>query len=241
MEGNFFLEILDIAIRSFVAFVVLFLLTKMLGNKQIAQLSFFDYVIGISIGSIAAAFAVDRTIDYAHAIVSLILYATFAFLLSLINLKSVKFRELIGGTPKILIQNGKLIEKNLRKSRYSVNDVLEECRIRGAYNIADVEFAILETCGQISILLKSQKTPVTNEDLNIETDYRGICADLIIDGVIMHKHLRMLKLDEKWLMEQLNNRHILSHKDVLLANLDTSGNLLIDLKGRDPEPLDIIE
>ncbi|MGI6701286.1 MAG: DUF421 domain-containing protein [Christensenellales bacterium] len=239
--SKFWLELSDVSLRSIISVVVLFILAKLMGKRQISHLTFFDYAIGISIGSIAAALAVDRSVDYEHGLAGMIIYALFGILLSYITLKSVKMREIISGTPTIIIQNGKIIEQNLRKTKLHVNDILEECRIMGAYNIADVEYAILETNGKVSVLLKSQKAPVTCEDLKIPTEYKGLSADLIIDGKIMPKHLAKVNLTEEWLKDELKKRNIMSHKDVLLASLDTSGNLLIDLKNKSIKPMDIIE
>jgi len=241
MDGNFWQELLDVILRSLVSVLILFLMAKLMGKRQISNLSFFDYIIGISIGSIAAAFAIDRSIDYEHGIAGLLTYTLFAIILSVLSLKSIKMREIFSGTPSILIQNGKIIEENLRKAKYHINDLLEGCRSKGTFNIADVEFAILEPNGQLSVLLKSQKLPVTPEDLKITTIYKGLSADLIIDGVIMHQHLKLVNITEEWLKETLKNRNIMSPKDVLLASLDTSGNLYIDLKNKNIKPQDIIE
>lgn len=241
MNNNGITDIFNIAVRSLLSVTVLFILTRLMGKKQISQLSFFDYVVGISIGSIAAAFAVDNTITYLHGLVALLIYAAFPVIIANITIYSIRGRRLLGGTPTVLIQNGKLVEKNLKKSRFNVNDVLEECRMKGAFSISDVEFAILETGGQVSIQLKSQKQPITLEDLNISTKYKGLSADLIIDGAIMNEHLKLINLDENWLINELKKQNIYSPKQVLLASIDTNGTLHIDMKRHDPRPLDVLE
>ncbi len=233
-------DMLDIILRSIISVLVLFVLTRIMGKKQIAQLTFFDYVAGISMGSIAAELAVDKTIPYSHGIISLVIYVAFPIIMSYWSLKSLRIREWLDGVPTVIIQNGKFIEKNLRKVRFHVNDVLEECRIKGVFSISDVEFAILETSGQVSIQLKSQKQPVTPEDLNLSTQYKGISAELIIDGVIMHEHLKLVNLNEQWLISELQ-KHNTSPDKVLLATLDTNGKLNIDLKNHDPKPLKVKE
>lgn len=141
----------------------------------------------------------------------------------------------------MLFIKSKLVEKNLKKSRFNVNDVLEECRMKGAFNIADVEFTILETGGQVSIQLKSQKQPVTPEDLNISTKYKGLSADLIIDGIVMREHLKLISLNENWLKGELKKQNIDSPSQVLLASLDTNGKLHIDMKSYDPRSLEVLE
>jgi len=221
--------------------VVLFLLTHVLGKKQLSQLSFFDYTVGISIGSIAAALAIDSEIPYLHGILGIVIYGIFVLIASCISRRSIRGRKFLCGVPTILIQNGKLIEQNLKKSRFHINEVLEECRNKGAFSIADVQTAILETSGQISIQLKSEKQPLTPEDMNIIPSAKGIAANLIIDGVILKKHLELVNKDGQWLERELRKQKVNSAKEVLLGSLDYDGTLHVDLKNSDPFPLDVLE
>lgn len=234
-------DILDIVLRSVISVVVLFILARVMGKKQISQLSFFDYIVGISIGSISAAFAVDNTIPYFHALIALVIYGIFPVAVSYISLRSVRSRKLLGGKPTILIQNGKLIEKNLKKSRFHVNDVLEELRLKGAFSLNDVEFAILETSGKVSVQLKAPFKPVTCEDLKLQTAYMGLSADLIIDGEVIEENLKLVNHDKNWLSGELKKQMVDSPEDVLLATVDSKDKLHIDLKNHDPEPYDVIE
>jgi uncharacterized membrane protein YcaP (DUF421 family) len=241
MDGNFWLELLDIVIRSIVSIVILFLLTKLMGKRQISQLTFFDYVISISIGSIAASFAIDREVDYAHGIAGLAIYSLFALLLTFISYKCVKARQFLAGMPIILIEHGRVIDANLKKSKLNINDLLEECRMKNAFNISDVEYGIMETSGKVSILLKAEKQPLTPEDMKIPVEYNGILANLIIDGKIMHKHLTLVSRTTDWLKEELLSQGIVEIKDVLLASLDSKGNLFVDLKSKQESTLDVLE
>lgn len=235
------ISILDIAIRSILSIIVLFLLTHLLGKKQLSQLSFFDYTVGISIGSIAAALAIDDEIPYVHGVLGILIYGVFVLLSSYASRKSIRARKFLCGVPTILIQNGKLIEQNLRKARFHINEVLEECRNKGAFSISDVEFAILETSGQVSIQLKPQKQPLTPEDMHLSPPVKGIAANLIIDGVVLTKHLGLVNKDEEWLNNELKKQKVSSPREVLLGSLDYDGTLHIDLKNRDPIPLDVLE
>jgi len=221
---------IDIIIRNITAIMVLFILARFMGKKQIAQLSFFDYVVGISIGSIAAAFSIDSKISYAHGIISLIIWSMLSITVAYLSLKNLKARKLLEGVSTILIENGKIIEKNLRKERFNVNDLVEELRIQGVFNITDVEFALLETSGRVSVKLKSQKQPLTPQDIGIPTNYQGLSTNLIIDGEIIKQNLLYIKLDESWLISELNKRGINSVEEVLFACLDTEGNLYISQK-----------
>lgn len=233
-------SILGVIISTLVAISVLFILTRIMGKKQISQLTFFDYVVGISIGSVTAMVAVNN-VAIVNGLASLIILAMFPLLLSYISLKSLRARKVLEGTPTVLVQNGKVMEQNLKKTKLNVNDVLEELRVKGAFNVADVEFAILETSGNVSMQLKSQKQPVTPSDLSISTQYRGLSANLILDGEINYDNLKLVQLDESWLMEELKKSKIVSPSEVLLASLDTTGQLHIDKKNSDPAPMRVVE
>jgi len=233
--------ILDIVLRSILSVIILFLLTHLLGKKQLSQLSFFDYTIGISIGSIAASLAIDNEIPYLHGILGILIYGSFVLLSSYISRRSIRARKFLCGVPTVLIQNGKLIEQNLKKARFHINEVMEECRNKGAFSISDVENAILETSGQVSIQLKAQKQPLTPEDMNINASAKGIAANLIIDGTVLKKHLSLVNRDEKWLTHELKKQKVNSAQEVLLGSLDYDGTLHIDLKNNDPVPYDVLE
>ncbi|KMT22031.1 DUF421 domain-containing protein [Clostridium cylindrosporum] len=233
MSYTNFIGDLDIILRSVVSVVVLFLLSRAMGKKHIANLTFFDYVIGISIGSIAASFAVDESIPYVHGVIALVVYAVFALIVSKISLKGVRLRNILGGTPTILIQNGNLIEKNLKKEKFSINDLLEECRLNGVFNISDVDYAILETNGKVSFLLKAKSMGVTLGDMNIKGKDTGIQIELIIDGFIVYDHLKEINKNKSWLLNELKKRNINSPKNVLLASIDSVGNMIIQFKNDD--------
>lgn len=229
---KFLLDSAEIIMRNIAAVTCLFIFARLMGKKQISQLSFFDYVVGISIGSIAAAFSVDKRITYSEGIISLIIWAMLSIFIAYLSLKNLKARKLLEGELTILIENGRIIEENLRKERFNINDLVEELRMKGVFNISDVEFALLETSGRVSIKLKSQKLPVTPSDIGIPTNYQGLSTNLIIDGEIIKNNLMYVKLDETWLTNELGKRGINSAKEVLLASLDTEGNLYVSLKNK---------
>ncbi len=224
------INILTTILKSTVSVVMLFILTRIMGKKQLSQLTFFDYVVGISIGSIAADFAADSSINYAKGITGLIIYALFPIILSLISMKNYKARKLLDGKPTILVNNGQIVEKNLKKAKLTVNDVLEECRLKNAFNIADVEFAVLETSGKVSVELKSSERALTPKDMNIQTAYKGLCLIVIIDGEILDDHLQMIGKDQMWLKEELKKQNILDYKEVLLGYIDNNNQLIVQKK-----------
>lgn len=234
------LDIGFISIKSSVAVVVLFVLARIMGKKQISQLTYFDYIVGISIGSVAAELSVEKGVTLPEGIASMIIWAAFPLILSFIAAKSMRARRLLDGTPTILIQNGKIIEKNLHKAKFTINDLLEELRIQGAFNIADVEFALLETSGKVSVLKKSKNQTVTVSDLDLKEKCQGLCANLIIDGKIMQQNIKLLGKNKEWLINELMKRNVLSTADVLLACVDSNGNFHIDLKNQDPSVCDVL-
>jgi uncharacterized membrane protein YcaP (DUF421 family) len=237
--NNIISDSLNTIFKSILAFSVLFILTRLMGKKQISQLTFFDYVVGICIGSIAANTALSSGSEFYKGFIAMIVFACFAILLSYITLKSFTARSLLDGTPTIIIQNGKIIEKNLKKSKFNINDLLEQLRIGNAFNIKDVEFAILETNGELSIQLKPYKQPLTTNDMNISTKYQGICINLIIDGKIISSNLNTINKDNNWLINELKKQNINSPSEVLLASLDSNNNLHIDKKNSDPPLLNV--
>lgn len=219
-----------VIIRSFISFFALLIMVRLMGKQQVAQLTFFDYIVGITTGSIAASLSVEDNISYHSGLAALLTWGLFSYLVAYLSIKSMRARRIFDSTPAILIQNGEIIEKNLRKEKINLNDFLEELRIKDVFDISDVEFAILETNGKVSVQLKSQKRPLTPEDLNISTTYEGLSANLIIDGEIMKESLGLVNLSEKWLSNELAKRKIASSKHVLLASLNTKGELYITMK-----------
>ena len=223
-------EATQTALCSLESVVILFIFARIMGKKQIAHLTFFDYVISISIGSISAQWAIDRDIGFAQGFTGLAIFTLFSLVLSIISAKSLIGRNLLDGTPTVLVENGKIIRKGLKKAKLNVNDLLEECRQKDAFDVADIEFAILETSGKLSVLLKPQNRPLTAGDMNIAAQAIGLCVNLIIDGKIVVKHLRDINRDEKWLFSELAKCNITDHTGVLLAYLDGEGVLRIHLK-----------
>lgn len=222
--------IINTSVKSLVAVTILFLTTRVIGKKHIAHLTFFDYVVGIAVGSIAGALSTDSHITFPEGITALVVWTAVALLVAIVSMKSLKARHLFDSKPAIFIENGRIITENLKKEKININDLLEELRVKGVFNPADVEFAVMETGGNVSILLKSQKRPVTPSDLKVPTHYQGLSTNLVIDGELIKENLEYVGLDEKWLNNELAKSNIASYKDILLASLDTEGGLYISIK-----------
>ena len=227
---------LNAAGHAAVSIVALFILTRLMGKKQIAQLTLFDYIIGISIGSIAAEGAIDPNVPLPVTLTGLTVFSLFSVSFSLIGLKSYRGRKLLEGTPAVLIENGKIIESSLKKARINVNELLEECRQKDAFDIAGIEFAILETSGRLSVLLKSSRQPLTPEDMQIETPYQGLCSGVIIEGRVLEKELTLLRRDRAWLDAALSGQNIKDPENVLLAYINSAGELVAHLRHVPPSP-----
>jgi uncharacterized membrane protein YcaP (DUF421 family) len=222
--------ILEVFLQTFLAFFAILVFTRLLNKQQMAQLTFYDYVNGITFGSIAAALATDVQQRTWQHLLGLTLFAALTYLMSYLSLKSRPLRKLLEGEPTILIHNGKILEQNMAELRYNLDDLTSQLREKDCFSIADVEFAIAEPNGSLSVLLKTQKQPVTPVDLNIPTSYSGISTELIMDGKIIYPNLEQHNLDIKWLENELNKQGIYSVSEVVFACLDTAGNLYIDKK-----------
>lgn len=222
--------IINTTVKSLVAVAILFLTTRVIGKKHIAHLTFFDYIIGIAVGSIAGALSTDSQISLPEGITALFVWTAAALFVAIVSMKSLKVRHFFDSKPAVFIENGRIITENLKKEKININDLLEELRVKGVFNPADVEFAIMETGGNVSVLLKSQKRPATPSDLHVPTHYQGLSTNLVIDGELIKENLEYVGLDEKWLNDELSKRNIASYKNILLASLDTEGGLYISIK-----------
>ncbi len=220
------LETLRIIPRSLVSLIVLFLITKAIGKKQVSELSLFDYVIGISIGNFAAEMIMDFNSNYYNGIVAMTTFGLIAWLVSYFTMKSMVLRRIIVGTPTVLIQNGKIIEKNLRKMMIDINDLLEQCRSNGTFDVNEIEYAIMEANGKISILPKKEYAPLIVKDMNLKLGKNELVSNVIIDGKIMKSNLENSGKEKDWLLKELKIKGK-KLEDILLATLDNNYKLVI--------------
>lgn len=202
----------------------LFILTKIMGRRQISQLSFFDYIIGISIGSIAAEMSFsDFEKSWKHA-VSMLVYSLFAILFSYLGDKSIRLRKFIEGEPLVLINKGKIYRNNFKKSKMDINEFLTQCRINGYFDLEDIQTAIIEPNGHITFLPKNNKRPVNPDDLKIETEPSTISLTVISDGIILNDNLKKLGKEKNWLNKKLSEQKYPSYDKIFLCMTD--GNKL---------------
>jgi uncharacterized membrane protein YcaP (DUF421 family) len=221
-------EGLVVVVRSIIGFFTLLILARVLGKQQISQLTFFDYVLGITIGSIAATLSVDLSSRAWPHWIGLMVWAVIVWALQWFTLKSHSAGKYIVGEPTVVIMNGQIMEDAMRSIRYTLADLLEQLRDKGVFDLKQVGFAVVETDGKISVLLKPQFLPTTPQDLNLPIQNSGLSTELIYDGVIIHENLKQANVDRLWLEKELKNKGIVHVSEVFLATIDGSGNLFLD-------------
>lgn len=217
------MEILHVIITSLVSIAVLLIICKVIGQRQISQMSMFDYVNSITIGSIAAELAIQPD-DWLKPLVAMIVYGAIAVLISVVTCKSMWLRKLINGKPIVLFEKNTLYKANLMKSRLDINEFLTQCRMAGFFDLSKLEAAVLETNGQISFLPLAQERPVTPTDLSLTPPPESLAANLIIDGKLIEKNLKFSGKDITWLKKQLHQQGIGQMSEVFLATCDKQDN-----------------
>lgn len=220
------MEALSIIPRSIGSLVALFFITKIMGKKQVSELSLFDYVIGISIGNFTAEITMGLDRQYIDGIVAIFTFGLVSYFVSIITMKSIFFRRLLIGVPTIIIQDGKILEKNMQKLKIDINDLLEQCRSNNVFDLNEIKYAIMEVNGKISIMLKEKYNPVTIEDMNLSPKEKDLVANVIIDGKIILNNLNNMNKSKQWLYKELKLKGY-DINDVLLATLDNNEKLTI--------------
>lgn len=218
-------ELYKVVVNSVVSFVFLFIVSKLLGKKQIAQLEFIDYAVGISLGSIASEWAIEVEQPFYHYLVSMTIYFALALGVALIGRKNRFFKKLFKGKPVTLVYEGKIRYEGLVKSKIDVNDLLSMLREKGFFDIGDVAYAVFETSGQLSVLPKGEQKPVVIGDVDKRKVKRAALTNVLIaDGVVSYSGLNELEKDEKWLFKKLRVKNDADLKNIILATYDETNN-----------------
>lgn len=233
-------ELFNVVIRGLLSLITLFLVTKLIGKKQVSQLSLFDYVIGISIGNFAAEMTINLESEELYGIIAVLLFGGIAYLVSVGTMKSIKLRRFFMGSPTILIEHGKILQDNFYKVKYDINDMLEQCRVNGYFDISEIDYAIVEANGELSILAKSEYLPVNRNDMKLKVSKNGLCANVIIDGKVMYNNLKKINKDEKWLNKELRlkGKNI---SDIILATVDINDKVVFYERNKGVVSLDVLE
>lgn len=221
------MDIGRIILSSVASLIVLFLLTKLMGEKQISQLNMFDYIVGITIGSIAAEMATELEKPAYLGAVSMIVYALIAVLISVVSSRSIRLRKYLSGRPLVLMDQGKLYRTNMKKAHLDLSEFLTLARASGYYDLTQVETAILECNGAISFLPRPECRPVTPADLNLSPAPERPVATVIMDGRVLESNLKMMGQNETWLLTQLKQQGYHSPKEIFLGTCDEQSQLTL--------------
>jgi len=217
-------------IRTIFLYLIIVLVLRLMGKRQIGQLQPFELVIILMISELAAIPTQDLGVPLIEGLFPVMVLLLLGLTISQMSLKSEKARAIICGTPTILINKGVILEDELRKLRYNLSDLLEQLRVKDIPNISDVEYAILETNGQLSVIPKASKRPVNPEDLNISPPYEGLPITLIMDGILQQHNLEKASVNYAWLENELNKANIDDLTQVLIASVDAQGILFLQRK-----------
>ncbi|MEH7178158.1 DUF421 domain-containing protein [Neobacillus vireti] len=226
------MELHTLLLRITLGFFVLFLLTRIMGRKEISQMTFFNFVSAIAIGEIAASLVVDHQLSIRNGLIALAGWSIYTLIMSYIDIKSVHARKLLTGEPVILIKEGKIMEQALRSCRLDLDSLRAILRQKNVFSMAEVEYAIFETDGKLSVMKKESGQPVTKEDMNISIRKKvfPIATGVVLDGKITSESLEKLNLNTDWLQQNLQKAGVTSVSEVFYAEIQPDGTLFIDIK-----------
>lgn len=216
-------------VRTIILYSIVLIVMRFMGKREIGQLQPFELAISIMIADLATLPMAETGIPISNGIIPILGLLVMHLLISMINMKSMRIREIICGKPSILIYRGRIDEQKLKKERFTINELEERLRGNNVNNIGDVEYAILETSGQVTVIQKPNKRTTIPEDFGIMPEYEGISYDLVIDGKIMKENLEKLEKDYNWLVKQLEPYNV-KPEQVLIATIDGKGNFFCQEK-----------
>lgn len=220
---------LIIFLRSIVLYIIVLIVMRLMGKREIGQLQPFELAIAIMIADLAAVPMAETGIPISNGIIPILGLLVMHLIISFLNLKSMKIREILCGKPAILIYRGKIDEKVLKKERFTLNELQERLRSSNVVNLGDVEYAILETSGQVTVIQKPDKRTTTPKDFNIIPEYEGIPYDLVVDGKVMYKNLKTIGKDYNWLKKQVNKFNM-EPEEALIVTFDGGSQMFCQKK-----------
>ena len=220
------MELLKVVLTSVLSALSLFVIAKVIGHKQMSQLDFFDYITGITIGSIAAELATELE-EPLKPLVAMIVYGIITFSLTVLTSKIPKMRKFVNGTPTIIMDGGKIYRKNLKKAKIDLSEFMVMCRQEGYFNLSDIQTAVFEYNGRLTVLPIGTKRPVNPEDVNLKPESEYISTEVIMDGRVLDENLKRMGLDSKWLEKQLKEQGYKNAKEIFLGVCDKSKKLTL--------------
>lgn len=220
------MDMIKVLLTSLLSVVVLYIIAKVIGHKQLAQLDFFDYICGITIGSIGAELATELE-EPLKPLIAILVYGVISVILGTVAHKFPKSRKYINGTPSILLDNGKLYRENMKKAKLELSELMMMCREQGYFDLGDIQTAVFEPTGKLSILPKSEKRPTTPEDIGVNVSMASINVEVIMDGRILDENLKRMGLDTKWLEKELRSQGYKKADEVFLGICDKEHKLTL--------------
>lgn len=211
-------------------YLLALLLSKLIGIKIISQMNFFDFIMGVSVGSMIAKIIIDKEHVVFSGIIALITFTLLTIATSYLNLKSYTVRRITNAKTLILIENGRIIDKNMKRLRITINELMMKLREKDVFSLDDVQFAIMESNGQLSVLIKANKKPITPYDIDLKVKSFSLINDIIIDGKIIDKNLEIAGIDKTWLQSELKKKSINNIEDVFYAGVDQNKKFIISEK-----------
>ena len=215
--------------RSIVLYIIVLIVMRLMGKREIGQLQPFELAIAIMIADLAAVPMAETGIPISNGIIPILGLLVMHLIISFLNLKSMKIREILCGKPAILIYRGKIDEKVLKKERFTLNELQERLRSSNVVNLGDVEYAILETSGQVTVIQKPDKRTTTPKDFNIMPEYEGIPYDLVVDGKVMYNNLKIIGKDYNWLKKEVNKFNM-EPEEALIVTFDGGNQIFCQKK-----------
>lgn len=231
---------ITLVLQTFASFIVLFILAKISGCRQISQMSMFDYINGITIGSIAAEMATGLDTHWSYPLTSMVVFGLLTLAVSCITDHSLKLRRFMTGEPVILLHNGKLYKDNLKKAHINVDEMLEACRINGYFSLNDLQTILLESSGKFSFIPAAGQKPVTADDLHLPVEADSLSANIITDGILLRRNLKVLGRDENWVRKKLQQKGMKDISEVFLAVFEQPDELLVFPKDAGQTPPDLL-
>lgn len=233
-------EGLVVFVRAIIGFISLLIFSRILGKKLISQLTLFDYILGITIGSIAATLTTDLSSRAWPHWVGLLTWVAAGEAVDFLTTKSRYAAKFIEGEPVIIIMHGKIMEDCMRKLRYTASNLQQQLRNKDIFDLSEVQFAVLEPNGDLSVLKKPQHQPLTPKNMDIRVPNTGIGIELIYDGLVIDQNLKQINRDRKWLQSQLKKYEVKDFSEVFLATFEASGSLYVDkFKDKIEKPIDV--
>ena len=220
------MDIIKVILTSLLSAVALFIIAKIMGHKQMSQLDLFDYVTGITIGSIAAELATEMEEPW-KPLIAMIVYAVITVVLTLLTSKLPKIRKFVNGTPTIILNSGKIYRKNMKKAKMDLSEFMVLCRQEGYFNLNDIQTAIFEYNGRLTILPKATKRPVNPTDMNLVPPPESINTEVIMDGKIIDENLKRMGLDSVWLQKEIECQGFNNSKEIFLGICDNNHQLTL--------------